>query len=42
VASGLGNEYKARVEGILSGDTFSVGALYDQRQKQKEKDKDNE
>ena len=42
VASALGNEYKARVEGILSGDTFSVSALYDQRQKQKEKDKDNE
>jgi tetratricopeptide (TPR) repeat protein len=42
VASALGNEYKARVEGILSGDTFSVSALYDQRQKQKEKDKENE
>jgi tetratricopeptide (TPR) repeat protein len=42
VASSLGNEYKARVEGILSGDTFSVAALYDQRQKQKEKDKENE
>ncbi len=42
VASALGSEYKARVEGILSGDTFSVSALYDQRQKQKEKDKDNE
>ena len=42
VAGGLGNEYKAKVEGILSGDTFSVTALYDQRQKQKEKDKENE
>jgi tetratricopeptide (TPR) repeat protein len=42
VAGGLGNEFKAKVEGILSGDTFSVTALYDQRQKQKEKDKETE
>jgi len=42
VSSGLGNEYKARVEGILSGDTFSVTALYGQHQKQKDKEKENE
>lgn len=42
LSSGLGNEYKARVEAILSGDTFSVSALYDQKQKQKEKEKDSE
>ena len=38
VSATLGPEYKARAEGILSGDTFSVRALYDLKQKQKEKD----
>jgi tetratricopeptide (TPR) repeat protein len=38
VSANLGPEYKARAEAILSGDTFSVRALYDLKQKQKEKD----
>jgi tetratricopeptide (TPR) repeat protein len=38
VAVNLGPEAKARLDAILSGDTFSVGALYDLKQKQKDKD----
>ena len=38
VSANLGAEYKARADAILSGDTFSVRALYDLKQKQKEKD----
>lgn len=37
-AANLGAEARARLDAILSGDTFSVGALYDQKQKQKDKD----
>ena len=37
-AANLGAEARARLDSILSGDTFSVGALYDQKQKQKDKD----
>jgi tetratricopeptide (TPR) repeat protein len=36
LAATLTPEYKARAESILSGDTFSVRALYDLKQKQKE------
>jgi tetratricopeptide (TPR) repeat protein len=35
LSASLPTELRARAEGILSGDTFSVGALYDLRQKQK-------
>jgi tetratricopeptide (TPR) repeat protein len=42
MAATLNPEYKARAEGILSGDTFSVKALYDLKLKQKEKEKDAE
>jgi tetratricopeptide (TPR) repeat protein len=39
VSANLSAEYKARADAILSGDTFSVRALYDLKQKQqKEKD----
>jgi tetratricopeptide (TPR) repeat protein len=38
VSASLSAEYKARVDGILTGDTFSVRALYDLKQQQKEKD----
>jgi tetratricopeptide (TPR) repeat protein len=38
VSASLSPDYKARAEAILSGDTFSVRALYDLKQKQKEKD----
>ena len=37
-AAGLGPDYKARVEEILSGETFSVSALYDLKQKQKQQE----
>jgi tetratricopeptide (TPR) repeat protein len=40
VAASLGPDYRARAEAILSGDTFSVRAIYDQRQKQKQIEKD--
>ena len=36
LAASLSPEYKARADAILSGDTFSVRALYDLKQKQKE------
>jgi len=44
IASNLGPEARTRLDSILSGDTFSVGALYDLKQKQKDKDsrKDSE
>lgn len=38
LSSTLSPEYKARAEAILSGDTFSVRALYDLKQKQKADD----
>ena len=38
VAAGLSGEFKQRAEDILSGETFSVGALYDLKQKQKQAD----
>jgi tetratricopeptide (TPR) repeat protein len=38
VAGGLSAEYKQRVEDILSGETFSVSALYDLKVKQKQAD----
>jgi tetratricopeptide (TPR) repeat protein len=38
VSANLSADYKARADAILSGDTFSVRALYDLNQKQKEKD----
>lgn len=36
LASALSGEYKTRAEEILSGETFSVGALYDLKVKQKQ------
>jgi tetratricopeptide (TPR) repeat protein len=36
VAAGLGPDLRTRLDAILSGDTFSVGALYDLKQKQKD------
>jgi tetratricopeptide (TPR) repeat protein len=41
VAAGLSGEFKQRAEDILSGETFSVGALYDLKQKQKQADVDS-
>jgi len=41
VAASLSPEGRLRVEGILSGDTFSVRALYDMKMKQKEKEKES-
>jgi tetratricopeptide (TPR) repeat protein len=41
VAASLSPENRLRVEGILSGDTFSVRALYDLKMKQKEKEKES-
>jgi tetratricopeptide (TPR) repeat protein len=42
LAAALSPEYKTRAEAILSGDTFSVRALYELKQKQKEKDPESE
>jgi tetratricopeptide (TPR) repeat protein len=42
VASSLSGEYKARAESMLTGDTFSVRALYDLKQKQKQKEQEQE
>jgi tetratricopeptide (TPR) repeat protein len=38
IGANLGPEARARLDAILSGDTFSVGALYDMKQKQKKED----
>ena len=38
VAASLGPDAQRRLDAILSGDTFSVGALYDQKQKQKDQE----
>ena len=42
VAAGLSGEYKQRAEDILSGETFSVGALYDLKVKQKQAQADSD
>jgi tetratricopeptide (TPR) repeat protein len=38
LSEGLGAEQKAKLEAILGGDTFSVRALYELKQKQKERE----
>lgn len=42
VATSLSGEYKSRAEAMLSGDTFSVRALYDLKQKQKQKEQEQD
>jgi tetratricopeptide (TPR) repeat protein len=44
IGAGLGPDSRTRLDAILSGDTFSVGSLYEQKQKQKDGDnrKDSE
>ncbi len=41
VSATLSAEYRARVDAILLGDTFSIRAIYDQKQKQKQLEKES-
>jgi tetratricopeptide (TPR) repeat protein len=41
VSSSLSAEYQARVDAILLGDTFSIRAIYDAKQKQKQQEKES-